>query len=154
MVVTREDFTSSDIVTSLRDLDVVPKCPAGQVTSEQVQLFNNRNSVGELDLVVHFVRTTNPPLNGCASHPDDIFGAVVTQVASLWTLAHEIGHVMGLQHISGEHQGCPDSNPTCCSTPDSTRLMTGCSPSLITGTPTIDQSEIDALRSSSLTRQC
>ena len=155
VVASREDFTSADIVTSLRDLDVVNNCPAGQLTNEQVQLFNNRNNVGELDIAVHFVQwSTNPALNGCASHPGDLFGAVVTQVASVWTLAHEIGHVMGLQHVSGEHQGCPNSNLTCCSTPDRTRLMTGCSTSAITGTPTIDQSEIDALRSSSLAREC
>jgi hypothetical protein len=149
-VLTRQDFTSSSIVTSLRDLDVVANCPAGQVTAEQVQLFNNRDNVGDLELAIHFVRSTNPVLNGCASHPDDIFGAVVTQIASVWTLAHEIGHVMGLSHISGENQGCPDSMPNCCSTPDTTRLMTGCSTSNITGTPTIDQGEIDTLRGSSL----
>jgi hypothetical protein len=57
---------------------------------------------------------------------------------------------MGLRHISGEDTDCPDSVPNCCSTPDRTRLMTGCSTSEIVGTPTIDQSEIDALRSSSL----
>jgi hypothetical protein len=154
VVVTREDLTGTNIVTPLRDLDVVPNCPSGQTTTEQIQLFNNRANVGDLELAIHFVRSTNPTLNGCAAHPDDIFGAVVTQIASVWTLAHEIGHVMGLVHISGEHQGCPSTNPNCCSTPDTTRLMTGCSTSNITGTPTIDQSEITALRSSTLARQC
>jgi hypothetical protein len=150
VVATREDFTSFDIVTSLRDLDVVPSCPSGQTTGEQDQLFNNRDNVGEHDLAIHFVRVTTPPLNGCAAHPDDIFGAVVTRIASVWTLAHEVGHVLGLRHISGEHTNCPSLNAKCCSTPDRTRLMTGCSTSLITGTPTIDQSEIDALRGSRL----
>ena len=44
----REDLTGGNILTALRDLDVVPNCPAGQLTGEQIQLFNNRNSVGEL----------------------------------------------------------------------------------------------------------
>jgi hypothetical protein len=151
VVVTREDLTSLDIATPLRDLEVVPQCPMGQITGEQIQLFNNRDNVGERELAIHFVRVTTPPLNGCAAHPDDVFGAVVTQVASRWTLAHEIGHVLGLSHISGEDSNCPDDNPNCCSTPDRTRLMTGCSTDQIVGTPTIDQGEIDTLRGSSLT---
>jgi hypothetical protein len=152
VVGSREDLTGTNIVTSLRDLDVVPTCPSGQLTNEQKQLFNNRDNVGEFDVVAHFVRTTSPPLNGCASHPEAVFGAVVTQVASVWTLAHEIGHVMGLEHISGENTGCPDTMPRCCSTPDTSRLMTGCSTSAIVGTPVIVQNEIDTLRNSNRTR--
>jgi len=152
VVATREDITSFNIVTSLRDLDVVPLCPSGQTTQEQDQLFSNRDNVGDRELAIHFVRVTTPPLNGCAAHPDDISGAVVTSIASQWTLAHEIGHVLGLSHISGEDTNCPSSNPNCCSTPDRTRLMTGCSTSKIVGTPTIAQNEIDTLRSSNLSR--
>jgi hypothetical protein len=137
----REDLTGGNILTALRDLDVVPNCPAGQLTGEQIQLFNNRNSVGEFDVVAHFVRSTVPGLNGCASHPDNTFGAVITQIASVWTLAHEMGHVLGLSHIWGEDTNCPDNNPRCCSSPDNTRLMTGCSTSNIVGTPIIVQSE-------------
>jgi hypothetical protein len=152
VVASREDFTSFDIKTSLRDLDVVPTCPAGQLTTEQGQLFNNRANVGEFDVVVHFVRSTIPVLNGCASHPSDVFGAVVTQVASAWTLAHEIGHVMGLRHIGGEDTNCPDTAPNCCSTPNFGRLMTGCGTGNIAGTPIVIQSEIDTLRNNSRTR--
>jgi len=147
-----QDFTGTNIITALRDLDVVPTCPAGQLTGEQIQLFNNRDNVGEFDVVAHFVRTTSPALNGCASHPDDVFGAAVTQTASVWTLAHEIGHVMGLRHIDGENTNCPDSMPRCCSTPNVSRLMTGCSTNNIVGTPVLVQSEIDTLGSSSRTR--
>jgi hypothetical protein len=143
-----QNLTATNIVTSLRDLDVVPNCPAGELTNEQGQLFNNLDNVGPADVVAHFVRTTSPPLNGCASHPPTVFGAVVTQSASIWTLAHEIGHVMGLQHIGGENTACPASMPACCSTPNTGRLMTGCSTSNIVGIPVIVQSEIDTLRRS------
>jgi hypothetical protein len=154
VVESRQDFSGPLVFTALRDLDVVPQCPRGQTTDEQNVLYSNRDNVRENELAVHFIRSTIPPLNGCAAHPDDIAGVVVTQVASTWTLAHEIGHVLGLAHIDGENQGCPDSNPNCCSTPDNTRLMTGCSTSNIVGTPTISDDEKNALRSSSLTRPC
>ena len=152
VVASRQDLTGANIHTALRDLDVVPTCPAGQLTGEQIQLFNNRDNVGEFDVVAHFVRSTSPVLNGCASHPDNVFGAAITQIASVWTMAHEIGHVLGLQHISGENTNCPNSTPNCCSTPNFSRLMTGCSTSNIVGTPVFAQSEIDTIRSSSRTR--
>ena len=41
----------------------------GTLTSEQTQLFNNRNNVVGNDLVIYFVRTTIDPANGCALHP-------------------------------------------------------------------------------------
>ncbi|WP_321475940.1 hypothetical protein [uncultured Paludibaculum sp.] len=152
VVASREDLTGANILTSLRDLDVVPNCPGGQLTGEQIQLFNNRDNVGEFDVVAHFVRSTSPVLNGCASHPNDLFGAAITQIASVWTMAHEIGHVLGLSHIDGENTNCPDGIPNCCSTPNFSRLMTGCSTSNIVGTPILAQSEIDTLRNSSRTR--
>jgi hypothetical protein len=152
VVASREDLTGGNILTSLRDLDVVPKCPSGELTGEQIQLFNNRDNVGEFDVVAHFVRSTSPILNGCAAHPADVFGAAVTQIASPWTLAHEIGHVMGLLHIGGENTNCPASDETCCSTPNFGRLMTGCGTGNIVGTPVLGQDEIDSLRSSSRTR--
>ena len=152
VVGSREDLTGPNILTSLRDLDVVPGCFAGQLTVEQGQLFNNRDNVGEFDVVAHFVRSTSPVLNGCASHPDNVFGAAIASVASVWTLAHEMGHVLGLFHVDGENTNCPDGMPNCCSTPNVTRLMTGCSTNNIVGTPVLDQGEIDTLRNSSRTR--
>jgi hypothetical protein len=73
--------------------------------------------------------------------------AAIAQIASQWTLAHEVGHVLGLSHISGE-------NTPACTTPNFTRLMTGCSTSNITGTPTVVQSEINTMRASNLTQTC
>jgi hypothetical protein len=83
----------------LNDLDV-GACTMGSTTTEQNQLFANRNNVGTNEVAVYFVRSTVPALNGCAAHPAGQPSAVVASVASGWTLGHEVGHVLGLPHVS------------------------------------------------------
>ncbi len=102
---------------ALNDLDV-GGCTMGSVTAEQTQLFAHRNSAGANDVVAYFVRSTQPPYNGCASHPNSQPGAAVASGASAWTLAHEIGHVLGLPHVN-----------------DNNRLMTGNGTDNITNPP-------------------
>lgn len=87
---------------TLTDLDV-GTCD-GTATTEQTQLFTNRNNAGANDLVIYFCRSvsnaaTGNTLNGCATFPAGSPGAVVASYASPWTLAHEIGHVLGLDHV-------------------------------------------------------
>ncbi len=119
---------------TLNDCDV-GECRRGQTTTEQNQLFGNRNNVGARDVVVYFVRSTNPPLNGCAAHPNNRPGAVVAQGATRWTLGHEIGHVLGLNHVN-----------------DNDRLMTGNGTANITNPPpNLIASEITTMRNSNLT---
>lgn len=84
---------------ALNDVDV-GDCVMGSTTAEQNQLFANRNNVGANELVVYMVRSTLPPFNGCAAHPAGRPGAVVAQGASQWTFAHELGHVLGLNHVN------------------------------------------------------
>jgi len=144
-VASREALTGPAFATLL-DIDV-GTCNTGMgPTAEQTQLFANRNNVDTNDIVIYFVRTTVPGSNGCGVFPADRPGAVVTGSASRWTMAHEIGHVLGLAHISGEGGAC--------TSPDFTRLMTGCGTGRITGTPTIAETEGDAMRNSNLTVDC
>jgi len=112
-VASRQDLNLQHLI----DLDV-GACVQGLVTLEQQELFGHRAPAGVNDLVIYFVRSTVPPYNGCAAHPDGRPGAAVAHGASEWTLAHEIGHVLGLVHVS-----------------DSDRLMTGGSTSNITNPP-------------------
>ena len=102
---------------ALNDVDV-GECRRGQTTAEQNQLFANRNNAGANDVVVYFVRSTVPPFNGCAAHPAGRPGAVVAQGATQWTLGHEVGHVLDLNHV--------DNND---------RLMTGNGTGNITNPP-------------------
>jgi predicted Zn-dependent protease len=160
-VVSRENLSAATLgaaaFNNLNDLDVA-QCK-DSTSDEQNALFANQNSVpgGQRasEIVVYFVRsvtkTAGGSLNGCATFPAGQPGAAIAKIASRWTLAHEVGHVLGLQHISGEHTGCPETNPQCCSTPDFTRLMTGCSTSNIVGTPTVDSAEMNTMTSSSVT---
>ncbi len=115
----RVELVSTENLTSpaLNDVDV-GACTLGVTTAEQNQLFGNRNNAGANDVVVYFVRSTVPPFNGCASHPAGRPGAVVAQGATQWTLAHEVGHVLGLRHVN-----------------DNNRLMTGNGTANITNPP-------------------
>ncbi len=120
---------------ALNDVDV-GLC-AGAVTAEQTQLFANRNNAWGTDVVVYFVRSTVPAYNGCASFPAGRPGAVVVQTASTWTLAHEVGHVLDLNHIS-----------------DNNRLMTGGGTFNITNPPPdLISTEVNTMRASALTYQ-
>ncbi|GGS41496.1 FG-GAP repeat domain-containing protein [Actinokineospora fastidiosa] len=102
---------------ALDDLDI-GRCVRGETTAEQNALFGNRVGVAPGDVVVYFVRSTVPPTNGCAAHPPGRPSAVVAQGATQWTLAHEVGHVLGLGHVA-----------------DSNRLMTGGGTANITNPP-------------------
>jgi VCBS repeat protein/FG-GAP repeat protein len=130
--------TENLTLAALNDLDV-GAC-SGAVTAEQTQLFGNRNNAPNTDVVVYFVRSTVPPLNGCASFPAGRPGAVVTQVASRWTLGHEVGHVLGLPH---------------CDTPAArlfNRLMTGGGTANITNPPPdLIVQEVNTMKASRLT---
>jgi hypothetical protein len=136
----------------LNDLDVtaVPGTPtqcADPLSPEQLRLFENRTSVRDYEIVVYFVRQTFPSLNGCANYPLNRPGAVVTQIASRWTLAHEVGHVLGLDHV--------DDPPPTGRARDFDRLMTGGGTGNITNAPPdLSRFEIDTMKQSNLTLTC
>jgi hypothetical protein len=115
----RVELVSSENLNlpDLNDCDV-GTCTLGNTTTEQNQLFANRNNVGANDVVAYFVRSTVPPFNGCAAHPAGRPGAVIAQGATQWTMGHEIGHVLGLFHVN-----------------DNDRLMTGNGTANITNPP-------------------
>ncbi len=150
-VVSRESLAGIPNFVALNNLNVINNCPRGSTTAQQNQLFQNRNNVGANEIGVYFVQSTVPAFNGCAAFPAGSPGAVVAQIASRWTPAHEVGHVLGLNHITGENSAPGGAT---CSSPDFSRLMTGCGTGNIVGIPTIVQAEIDTMRGSDLANAC
>lgn len=132
----RVDQLSTENITSaaLNDIDV-GGCTMGSTTAEQNVLFGNRNFVGNNQVVVYMVRSTIPGYNGCAAHPPGRPGAVVASIASRWTMGHEVGHVLGLNHVNNTDQ-----------------LMTGAGTAGITNPPPdLASGEINTMISSTLT---
>ena len=119
---------------ALNDVNI-GTCVLGSATTEQTQLFANRNNAWGKDAVIYFVRSTVPASNGCAAYPNGQPGAVVAQIATVWTLAHEVGHILGLGHIN-----------------DNNRLMTGNGTANITNPPpNLVSTEVNSMRESTLT---
>lgn len=107
-------------LVALNDVDT-GSCTSGNASGEQQALSNFRANAGATDVVVYMCRSVaydKGTLNGCASFPAGRPMAVVASYASLYTLAHEVGHVLGLGHVN-----------------DRNRLMTGGGTANITNPP-------------------
>jgi len=72
-------------------------------TGEQIDLSRFRDNAENTDVVVYIcqlVMDENGPIDGCSTHPEGVPMAVIRSLASPYTLAHEIGHILGLKHSS------------------------------------------------------
>lgn len=124
------------------DLDV-GACVSGSVTGEQNTLFTQfRANAGPRDICAYWVRsmTSNTGTTiGCAAHPAGVPAlALMGTHATLWVLAHEIGHVLGLSHV----------DPS-----DSNNLMRPVD-SFSNPPPVLNAAQIDAMRWSELLFRC
>jgi hypothetical protein len=148
---------------NLSDVDI--EAGDGGNSSELIQLFNNTNNVGTNEIVVYIVSTVTSggdTWNGWSNHPAGKPGVVLAgglDGASIWTLAHEIGHVLGLLHPELQNfPKCPkDTNPPSAPLQNCLlkRLMTCCSTENITNLPPdLVQSEVQTMLNSNLTFTC
>ncbi len=98
---TTEDLSGNPALQLLQNLNV-GQCRRGQPTQDQNTLFANRNNVGNNELVIYIVSTLIGGAGnfvGCATSPNGQPGVVVVQVNPSWLVAHEVGHVLGLNHV-------------------------------------------------------
>ena len=106
-----EDLSNNPNLQPLLDLDV-GNCRRFEPTEEIIRLFENRNYVGPNELVVYLVDSLSYGI-GCAVHPNGRPGAVVNSRYGphgttgspdsdsrnmAWIVAHEVAHVLGLEH--------------------------------------------------------
>lgn len=127
------------LLASLNDIDT-GNCTRGSASAEQIALSSFRSNASSKDIVVYACRTVTynfGALNGCASFPSNRPMAVISSTCSLYTLAHEVGHVLGLTHVNNND-----------------KLMTGNGTNNITNPPPeIDTPEVAIIKSSPFIQQ-
>ena len=100
---TTEDLSGDATLTSLQNLNV-GSCVSGSTTGDQNTLFAHRNNAGSNDIVVYLVSSLiggTGNFVGCAAHPANEPACAVVEVDSArWLTAHEVGHVLGLSHVT------------------------------------------------------
>lgn len=103
-------------------LDVdIGECRRGQVTEEQRRLFTTvRGGVGANHICAYWVRSIGNPVIGCAAHPAGLPSLIMTQYGTQWVLAHEVGHVLGLSHVSSSDNLMFETDPATNPPPDLT----------------------------------
>lgn len=127
----REELAlSEDDQKRFTALKVFDSCSGKSVTSDQRALFALGPPVPPKGIRVYFVDSTDRATDGCAQHPSGKRGALVTRFCSEWTLAHELGHLLGLTHVSG---------------PASRLMFDGTIKVGKGGVPALDKSEIDTI---------
>jgi hypothetical protein len=85
------------------DENLVPTLNVGKCgetpTNHQIMLYEDRPGLLEPSLVVFFFRRLHLPHLGCASAPAGKPTIAISRNCTKWTLAHEIGHALGLRHV-------------------------------------------------------
>jgi hypothetical protein len=120
---------------SLAAVDVGSCMMPQPMTPQQDVLFKygSRQQVRRTDVLCYWVNqvmSDGIELAGCASHPAAQPACVISAIGSPWTLAHEVGHVLGLAHTTGKRllMSTPTAsitaNPPAISSPDVAKIRT------------------------------
>lgn len=105
-----KSVTNLQQLTQFQTLDLrlanpMQSCLRGQTSLEQNDLYKNyRGAIPANEIAVYYVYNTIPAYGGCASHPQNFPSAVLTNFISMNVLAHELCHVLGLNHVNNDYQ--------------------------------------------------
>jgi len=93
MAAMNETFSRANVTVNLVTTDEM------DLTRDEFEFFNSL-FVGECNVAPSDETVMNDlgALDGCSTHPQGIPMAVIRSSCALYTLAHEIGHLLGLDH--------------------------------------------------------
>lgn len=114
-------------------VDIGSACLFNSVSEQQRELYENRDGVPENEVAAYFVGTIIPPHSGCAGHLAGRPSVLIDSLATRWTLAHEVGHL-----LLG-----PRPHET-----DTTRLMTASTQDIEVSLPLITDAEAADMQAS------
>jgi hypothetical protein len=78
-------------------------CPLdGSVSPQLAALHSHRDGMTSMEPAIYFVRSM-PRYHACASHAKNVPACVISQEVWPLTMAHEVGHVLGLRHTDDNH---------------------------------------------------
>jgi hypothetical protein len=82
----------------------IGKCSSEEALStDQITLFEH-HPAGSQRVGIFVVRTSRLARAGCSRHPTDKATGIITEVKQThWTVAHELGHLLGLDHSDGHN---------------------------------------------------
>jgi len=108
-------------------------------TGEFNDLHSRGTAAPATDVLVYFIRSFNPQLNGCGGHAAGRPACTVAATGTQWTVAHEIGHVMLGQAFAPVHV-------------NDTRNLMNTTTSTITSMPTLTEKQLRQIRASIVCR--
>jgi hypothetical protein len=101
VIKTRFPFPPSSPAAAMRDIEVSQsgtKCTVPPSNSQNELLKYGRENVEDKDLVVYFVRSVKQGFFGCSTIPPYTSSCFIAENAPFYTVAHEVGHMLGLTY--------------------------------------------------------
>ena len=108
-------------------------------TGEFNDLHSRGTAAPATDVLVYFIRSFSPQLNGCGGHAAGRPACTVAATGTQWTVAHEIGHVMLGQAFAPVHV-------------NDTRNLMNTTTATITSMPTLTEKQLRQVRASIVCR--